>query len=114
MSNIEAPLVVSKHSTVHGPVGHISGAGSNKHTARVTAFEMELLCRHWAGQMRQVEEQIQRGPSDTWYGRMHHYVSGRLGYFGEILGEEKLREILDDVFDGDRTEVHPGAEHANE
>lgn len=79
----------------------INGEGSVEHEAKVSIFEMELLCKHWAeeilGCRRMTEVYECTGSREI---RAKYYASSRLDYFETILGEEKVEALLSQVFEG--------------
>jgi hypothetical protein len=62
--------------------------------ARLTWMEIELLLKFWATFLYRVETTLVDN------GDAYDYALSRLGYFGQFLGDEKVREILEDVYDG--------------
>jgi hypothetical protein len=93
-----APIPLS-NGCVMGFFYEINGDGAREHQARVTRFEMELLCKHWAKQLLAVsEEWVYFGSTGSWEMRVMPYARTRLGYFQRFLGDEKVTEIVDEVF----------------
>ena len=82
------------------PLSRADGEGSIERKGDVTFFEMELLCRYWAGQFRTVIEDYLHSvvwdePADT---QMMYHAQSRLAYFQQFLGKTKVRGILMDAF----------------
>jgi hypothetical protein len=62
--------------------------------ARLDWMEIELLHKFWATFACHIEATVGNGDD------AHDYALSRLGYFGRFLGDEKVREILDEVHRG--------------
>jgi hypothetical protein len=62
--------------------------------ARLDWMEIELLLKFWATFACHVEATVGNGDD------AHDYALSRMGYFGRFLGDEKVKEILDEVFSG--------------
>ncbi len=81
--------------------GHyeIKWPDSGEHKAEVTVREVELLCKYWAQQiLRGYEEWAQYRAADNQEIRVDPYSWLRLSYFAELIGQDKVRTILDEVF----------------
>jgi hypothetical protein len=86
---------------IMGAFYDINGEGAKENAAQVTTFEIELLCEHWAKEILEADRNWavyrQTGSREM---RVTPYANLRLHYFAEILGEEKVRGIADEVFEG--------------
>jgi len=93
-----APIPLA-NGCVMGHFYEINGQGAREHKARVTRFELELLCEHWAKQILAVsEEWVHFGSTGSREMRVMPYAEKRLEYFQRFLGDEKVAEIVDEVF----------------
>jgi hypothetical protein len=92
---------------VIGDIYEVNGEGAREHNVKATVYEMELLCEHWAKEIRTVREMWRyyecTGSREI---RIQPYASMRLDYFAKFLGEEKVVEI--------ETEVYKGSDPPNE
>ena len=65
----------------------------------VSREEIEVLCRYWAERLRSVQAILygyrQYGRSEK---DIEYYAKARLAHFRKFLGEEKVTEIVDEVF----------------
>jgi hypothetical protein len=98
-------MMADPFAPIHGPgyiigaIYEVNGEGAREHDARTTVFEMELLCKHWAKMILDVDAMYAYyGMSGSWESRMRPYASMRLNHFTQFLGEEKVQEIVDELF----------------
>jgi hypothetical protein len=82
-----------------GAIYEVNDEGAREHDAEVTVFEMELLCKHWAEMILEVDVMwAYYGTCGSWERRMRPYATMRLNHFAQFLGGEKVKEIVDEAF----------------
>ena len=88
-------------SIILGAVYEVNGEGAQELQAQVTRFELELLCEHWARQIREVRRSyLVFGQSGSREIRVLPYAHNRLDYLAEFLGDDRVESIFDRVFEG--------------
>lgn len=68
------------------------------HTAKLSVTEVEFLCGIWANLVLQSRYSTELGICDKWSLWQGEIALIRLGYFSEILGRERVKEICDAVY----------------
>ena len=87
----------------------IGGDRDEEHLVKVTTFEIELILRHWAAEIRHwryFAEVYQQGGEWQWI----HRARSRLAYFETILGDERLSAVVDAVLEGADAEIETARE----
>lgn len=92
-----APAVLGR--VVVGYCPEIHGPRAKQVRAEVTAFELELLCRHWAEEILSIDEEwAYLGMAGSREIRVRPYANGRLARFERYLGANVVKKIVDEVY----------------
>ena len=82
-----------------GAVYEVNGEGAVEHTTQVSTFEIELLCKHWAGRRFNIHYMWEVcGQSGSREIREGPYAEARLVHFAQILGWERVDAIIEEFF----------------
>ena len=82
-----------------GAICEVNGEGAAEHTTRVTKFELELLCKHWAETLLSADRMWQvYGQTGSREIREGPYAKARLHQLAEILGRENVQAIVAKVY----------------
>lgn len=100
--NLTKPISVDMGGTqfVIGYYPWINGEDSKSLQVTITIDEIKTIVREHMKMLRAIDECWADGQSGSWETRQYSYSNARVNYFVEFLGEEAIRKIYQEAYEG--------------